>query len=85
MTLIHHCFTCYTRTRQVDEEYYAALVVGDRVWSDLNANGLQDAGEAGIENVVVSLYEVATGTLIGTRASDSTGKYQCKYYLFLFF
>ena len=60
-------------------------MVGDRVWSDLNANGLQDAGEPGIDNVVVSLYEAATGTLIGTRASDVTGKYQCKYYLFLFF
>ncbi len=29
--------------------------VGDFVWDDLNANGIQDVGEPGIENVVVTL------------------------------
>ena len=52
---------------------------------DLARRASQDAGERGIENVVVSLYEAATGTLIGTRASDVTGKYQCKYYFILGF
>jgi hypothetical protein len=31
--------------------------VGDRVWYDANNNGLQDAGELGIENVLVCLYQ----------------------------
>jgi hypothetical protein len=33
------------------------MTVGDRVWLDENSDGVQDAGEAGIANVVVQLYD----------------------------
>jgi hypothetical protein len=52
--------------------------IGDFVWSDLNGNGCQDAGEPGIPGVVVNLYSGAcgtTGTLIATTTTDSTGHY----------
>ena len=32
------------------------VVLGDFVWNDLNANGIQDAGEPGIPGINVSLY-----------------------------
>lgn len=40
----------------IDFGYYnQGAAVGNRVWDDLNANGLQDAGELGIANVVVTM------------------------------
>ena len=35
--------------------------IGDRVWYDLNGDGIQDAGEPGINGVTVNLYEGACG------------------------
>ena len=76
--------TCCASTRFIASEFRL-----DRsrrtVAVDLARRASQDAGERGIENVVVSLYEAATGTLIGTRASDVTDKYQCKFYFILGF
>ncbi len=48
--------------------------VGDRVWYDLNNNGLQDAGEPGVPGVTVQLYNTS-GTLIGTQTTDAFGYY----------
>jgi len=49
--------------------------IGDRVWLDENWNGLQDAGEAGIANVAVRLYDAFTDTLLKTTVTDSEGNY----------
>jgi protocatechuate 3,4-dioxygenase beta subunit len=50
-------------------------VLGDRLWLDENSNGVQDAGEAGIANVRVELYD-ATGTaLLATTVTDANGAY----------
>jgi len=35
--------------------------IGDFVWEDLDGDGVQDPGEAGIENVTVILYDANTG------------------------
>lgn len=51
---------------------YAA--VGDKVWHDINNNGLQDAGEPGVAGVTVQLYTSA-GVLVGTRTTDALGYY----------
>ncbi len=48
--------------------------IGDRVWLDANANGLQDTGEAGIANVTVNLLNAA-GAIIATTATNSGGNY----------
>jgi hypothetical protein len=41
---------------------------------DENGDGIQDAGEAGIANVVVGLYDI-TNTLIATTTTDINGNY----------
>jgi len=49
--------------------------IGDFVWNDGNANGLQDGSPSiGIPGVKVTLYNVATGITTSTT-TDSNGKY----------
>ena len=47
--------------------------VGDRVWLDLNGNGLQDAGEPGAAGVTVQLLQGST--VVDTTTTDGTGFY----------
>ncbi|MDA1018039.1 MAG: hypothetical protein O3A00_26730, partial [Planctomycetota bacterium] len=47
--------------------------IGDRVWRDLNANGIQDAGEPGLNGVAVELTDSASQTTRQTTASG--GRY----------
>ena len=53
----------------------APLEIGNRVWNDTNANGIQDAGEAGIAGVTVHLYAADGTTPLQTTTTDSTGDY----------
>ncbi len=46
--------------------------VGNRVWDDINANGIQDAGEPGIPGVVATLYNSAN-VAIGSAVTDANG------------
>ena len=48
--------------------------IGDFVWEDANNNGLQDAGEAGVANVPVDLYDDG-GNLLFSTITDSLGIY----------
>ncbi|MGK5061227.1 SdrD B-like domain-containing protein [Janthinobacterium sp. LB3P112] len=48
--------------------------LGDFVWEDKNANGVQDAGEAGIANVVVQLKDGA-GVVVASTTTDANGGY----------
>ena len=48
--------------------------VGDRVWQDDNANGVQDAGEPGIQGVEVRIFD-GGGAVVGTDVTDSNGDY----------
>jgi hypothetical protein len=50
--------------------------LGDFVWNDANANGVQDAGEAGLPGVTVVLYD-AGGAVVAVDTTDASG-----YYLF---
>ena len=52
--------------------YFGTGQVGDRVWNDLNADGVQDANEPGIAGVVITL---TGGTTSLTTTTDSTGYY----------
>lgn len=64
-------------TLTVDAGYFRLSKLGDFVWEDLNANGIQDSGEPGIEGVKV----VLTGTDIFGNAvekeilTDNSGMY----------
>lgn len=68
----------------VDAGYYRCAKVGDFVWIDLGPNpNIQDAGDVGINNVEVRLYQAFTNTLIETqftRNSPIDGR--AGYYLF---
>lgn len=47
--------------------------IGDTVWHDLNANGVQDAGEPGIADITVSL--LVDGGVIAITTTDGSGNY----------
>ena len=53
----------------------APIEIGNRVWEDLDRDGIQDAGEAGIEGVTVSLYSADGSTLLATTTTDAKGEY----------
>lgn len=49
--------------------------VGDRVWNDLNGNGVQDRGEPGLSGVTVELFQVGSATAVDTRVTDGAGRF----------
>ena len=53
------------------------LSIGEYVWEDVNADGIQDADEEGIEGVTVNLYLVdgEIPSLVGTELTDEDGAY----------
>jgi hypothetical protein len=58
----------------VDFGYRGNGSIGDRVWLDYNANGVQDAGEVGINGVTVQLLDSANN-LIATATTAGDGNY----------
>lgn len=55
--------------------------IGDRVWVDFNANGLQNSGEPGLNGVVIKLFDEA-GSLIATDITSNNVDGDPGYYLF---
>lgn len=49
--------------------------IGDKVWSDTDGDGVQDAGEVGLEGITVTLYASDGTTVIATTATDGSGNY----------
>ncbi|MFA9396882.1 MAG: SdrD B-like domain-containing protein [Clostridiaceae bacterium] len=58
-----------------DAGLYKLASIGDYVWKDTNLNGLQDAEEKGLKEVVVNLYD-GLGNLVKTTKTDENGKYE---------
>ena len=62
-------------------------IIGDFVWHDINGNGIQDAGEEGIEGVEVTLFDINDNQIGSTITTDENGHYsfenvvQGSYYL----
>lgn len=48
--------------------------IGDRVWNDTNGNGVQDGGENGIANVLVTLKD-CSGNTLQTQSTNGSGLY----------
>ncbi|MEM8930504.1 MAG: SdrD B-like domain-containing protein [Acidobacteriota bacterium] len=48
--------------------------IGDRVWHDTNGDGVQDAGEVGLEGVTVELVD-AGGVVVATLVTGTDGIY----------
>ncbi len=63
---------------------YQLASIGDRVWHDIDGNGRQDAGEPGVANVPVSLYQpgpdglagTADDVLVSSTTTDASGLYR---------
>ena len=66
-----------------DSTWDAGLVelakYGDYVWHDRDADGVQEVGEEGIKDVVVTLYDADTRLPVKTTTTDATGKYLFEY------
>jgi hypothetical protein len=58
----------------IDGGFHAKATMGDRVWYDVNTNGIQDANEQNIEGVVVSAFSVS-GTMLWQDVSNKDGKF----------
>ena len=52
------------------------MTIGDFVWLDTNANGVQDSGEPGIANVPVNL--LLNSAVVATVTTNSTGHFEFK-------
>ena len=60
---------------------FQPVTIGDFVWNDLNANGVQDDGDTGINGVVVDLLDgqgqlITTTTTINNPVGGAPGYYQ---------
>lgn len=57
------------------ENEIPAIEIGNRIWNDADFDGIQDAGEAGINGVSIELYEgtLATGSPVQTTTSATNG------------
>jgi hypothetical protein len=56
----------------------APLEIGNRVWRDLNDNGVQDPNEPGVDGVVVTLWKddgLGNFTQISSATTDGSGSY----------
>jgi SdrD B-like domain/Secretion system C-terminal sorting domain len=49
--------------------------LGNKVWDDLNGDGIQDAGEPGVPGVTVTLYAADGTTVISSAITDQNGNY----------
>ncbi|GAB3987797.1 hypothetical protein GCM10028807_09090 [Spirosoma daeguense] len=47
--------------------------IGNRIWTDIDKDGVQDAGEPGISGLTVTLY--SNNTLVATTTTDANGEY----------
>jgi uncharacterized repeat protein (TIGR02059 family) len=52
----------------------APVQIGNRIWIDLDRNGIQDPGEEALSGVTVRLYD-SSGVLVGTAITDENGNY----------
>ena len=51
--------------------------VGNRIWVDINCDGVQDSAEPGLGGVMITAYDIAAPTIpIETRVTDTNGVYR---------
>jgi len=63
-------------TSPISQDYDVNLKLGDRVWIDVNENGIQDNKEVGLKGIIVTLF-TENGQKVETTTTNSNG-----YYLF---
>ena len=74
------CFTVTAGDKMIDFGVrLERAFIGNFVWYDANANGLQDPGEPGIPSVTLALWNSSgglPGAIIATTTTDLNGAYQ---------
>lgn len=79
LTWKSHCINLLSgqNITNVDAGMYAlpTCSIGDRVWNDLNKNGIQDAGEPGVPNIKVKLIDCSTSNVVSITTTNSNGNY----------
>jgi hypothetical protein len=63
------------KLRTMDGGFVIATSVGNFVWSDRDQDGVQDAGEPGIEGVIVQIWNAALTQMIDSTVTDAQGRY----------
>ena len=58
----------------IDAGFVPATHIGDRVWDDLNGNGVQDKGEPGLAGISVQLLK-SNGAFVARTTTDASGMY----------
>jgi hypothetical protein len=58
----------------IDFGFWKPVTLGNFVWKDVNANGVQDAGEPGVASVAVQLLD-CSGTVVQTTTTNASGLY----------
>jgi hypothetical protein len=71
---LFQCGTDIVEDKQLTIIEIPVACVGDRVWEDLNQNGLQDDGEPGVGGVEVELLD-ELGNVVKTTFTDDDGFY----------
>ncbi len=61
--------------QNLDGGAYLPAFIGDRVWEDLDKNGLQDPGEGGVEGIEVIIFR-SFGVPFDTVYTDVSGDYK---------
>jgi SdrD B-like domain len=59
----------------IDFGIYNAASIGDFVWADTDKDGVQDAGELGVDGITVKLYVGNSTTALATTTTANGGKY----------
>jgi protocatechuate 3,4-dioxygenase beta subunit len=59
----------------LDFGYTQRATLGDRVWNDTDADGVQDTGESGLDGVTVTVYNATFNTVAGTTTTSGGGAY----------
>lgn len=55
-----------------------SMEIGNRIWNDRDKDGIQDAGELGLENVDLTLFDLSNPLLprqVGTATTNAAGEY----------
>lgn len=54
----------------------AIYELGDKIWRDLNGNGVQDNGEPGVSDVDLELFVTGLPQVVYSTSTDSNGEYR---------
>ncbi|MFT3679693.1 MAG: SdrD B-like domain-containing protein [Ferruginibacter sp.] len=69
------CDSIVTTNLTINTGCSTTSTIGDKVWQDNDGDGIQDAGEPGIANVTVTLFD-AFGNTVATTVTNTSGVYQ---------